>query len=631
MKKLFLSLIFIMILILNVNAADCIVKEGDCVIFGKYNSEDIVWRVVGETDEEYLLMTENIIDVKSFDVASSRWGTSSLRQWLNSSDGFLSEENFTESELAILRSYTYKTALNDSFIAEAVSGTAVHIYSSGTQGFFNNYNMAFADASSDKVFIPSVADIENILNNPRTFGVDFSLAIPSAELYKRVGTLHPKMHRDGGWYYWLRDAMYGADNNVRCVYPDGIVSFQDVTDDGIGLRPMCCIDKSTLGIASGDGSETSPYRINNTDYIMLYTDSNYGIADNSVNISISTNAADDCTVKVYQNGILAVDNAGENCNLTLLAEDNTFYAEVVDVNGVVKVTSEPIVIYGLSYTVISNSTKYNFDEEQIYSNCEWVDFGGEHGKGLVLASPPSTNKQISGGHFLTNKPGAYIDVDLRFDTMSSGEKIPFYLMAQPVGQFIKPIIIDKSGYLRINDVVSDGGTVMRLEEGRWYNFKIIVNDRENTITIAVDNSVLCKDVKIAFGFDYIQRLNISNLNYASSIENRMCIDNLHVASVDMNIDDICLQLYDAGNNKTQIILVNNGESELQAELILCAYSKTTDSVLDAVVVPVNLNSNGVLNSTITMNYTKSDDTYLKGILIKSLADLEPLLECAVTE
>lgn len=82
---------------------------GDYVEFGKLYGESILWRVIDLNDNGYLLFSEKIVEVRSFDAAtdtvredlyrqthgSNYWGTSSLREWLNS------EEQKTEFENAV--------------------------------------------------------------------------------------------------------------------------------------------------------------------------------------------------------------------------------------------------------------------------------------------------------------------------------------------------------------------------------------------------------------------------------------------------------------------------------------------------------------------------------------------------
>lgn len=622
MKKIASILLILVCLSFTANAESTVIKKGDYVSLGRYNGESIVWRAVDETDGEIVLMAEDVVALSSFDSSTSRFGTSSLREWLNSSSGFLSPQNFTEGELAILKPAAYTAALNDTYASQAVQGSAVHIYGSARDNFIKNYGSAFVDSLSDKIFIPSVADIHAINSNPAVFGASAAIASPTVGVCESLNESGNGIKQGGGWYYWLRDALFGADGYARCVLPEGIVSYQKTNEASVGVRPMCCADKSLLGISGGKGTKSEPYTLSDVSYIALFADSGYGIAENDVSIFVSTNSADIGTVNIYRNGTLAAEDVSGSCKIELLPEENVFTAQVVKSDGNVLLTSEPLVLYGLSYNVIATTASYDFNEKQIYSNCEWVDDDAEHGKAIVLASPPRTNMQIGVGHFLTKKPCAYVDVDLRFDTMSSGEKIPFYIMVQPVGQFIKPIIIDKNGYLRINDAASSAS--MKLEEGKWYNFKIIVDDEQNTLTVAVDNVVLCKDAKIAVEFEYTQRMNISNLNYASSIENRMAIDNLVAVSADKYTAELVLRLYEVSGGDTQIVIINNLSEHIDGDLVLCAYDTAADAVNGALITPVSLDSGAMLNTTLKTSAIKNENTRLKGVILKDFLSLVPI-------
>lgn len=73
-------------------------NKGDSFVFGKIYGEEIIWKVIAD-GENFLVWSENAICFRPFDKKSSDWQTSDLREWLNSEDGFLSEENFTSTEM----------------------------------------------------------------------------------------------------------------------------------------------------------------------------------------------------------------------------------------------------------------------------------------------------------------------------------------------------------------------------------------------------------------------------------------------------------------------------------------------------------------------------------------------------
>lgn len=73
-------------------------KKGDCFAFGKIYGEDIIWAIVVD-GENPLAWSEYAVCFRPFDEKSSDWQISDLREWLNSENGFLSEENFTSTEM----------------------------------------------------------------------------------------------------------------------------------------------------------------------------------------------------------------------------------------------------------------------------------------------------------------------------------------------------------------------------------------------------------------------------------------------------------------------------------------------------------------------------------------------------
>lgn len=70
-------------------------RIGDQIEFGQHDGNPVLWNVIDiDDDGNPLLFSRNILEWKAFDassveagsVGSSRWSTSTLRQWLNSED-----------------------------------------------------------------------------------------------------------------------------------------------------------------------------------------------------------------------------------------------------------------------------------------------------------------------------------------------------------------------------------------------------------------------------------------------------------------------------------------------------------------------------------------------------------------
>lgn len=608
-----------------VHAENTLVKTGDYINFGKYDGENIIWRVVEEDEYGLILLSENILEIKAFDSNSARWGTSSLRQWLNSENGFLSKQNFSEGERAVLFSHTYKTVLNDSLSSDSSSGEAVHLYNRFVESALKNYDNAYAETLSDKVFLPSVSDIENISSNIYVLGVNNVISSPSVKMWEKYKTSYENMKKTGGWYYWLRDSMFGSGERNRCVFPDGSVGYGQSSSLDIGIRPMCCIDKATFGVVSGKGTKDAPYQIGNTDYIAIYSNGDYGMAGNTAEITVSTNYSGTYRVDIYNNNNIITSGVNNKFDVSLQKAENIFTAKLIDDDGNVVATSQPLTIYGLAYNEIKSVYNNDFNESLNSNVLEWVDIDEERGKAALLKAPVQKNNTLSIARYPSKKPCAYIDVDLRFDTMFTCEKIPIHLAMEPSGELMKPISIDRNGYLSLNHISVDSGIKMKLNEGQWYNFKVLIDQNEHTMTVAVDNVVLCKDAPLSVKFDYVDRATITNINYSSPTENYIYIDNLYVASVDKYKDDISLCLYDMGNNRTQVIVINNLTEPVDAELILCSYDKESNEMLDVLRTPISLEKEEIYSTTFTMDYTKSENNYLYGFIWKDFDVLEPLI------
>lgn len=628
MKRLIKLICFSIILLISipfsVQAGNTLVKTGDYISFGKYNGENIIWRVVEETDYGLVLLSENVLEIKELDSDSARWGTSSVRQWLNSENGFLSEQNFSEDEQSVLFSHTYKTLLNDSLISASSSGNSVHLYNRFAENVLKNYDNAYAETLSDKVFLPSVKDIEKINSDIYVFGINKVISKPSTKMWEKYKTNYKDIKKSGGWYYWLRDSMFGNGERNRCVFPDGTVGYSPSSSSHIGIRPMCCIDKATFGIVSGKGDEDDPYHIGNTDYIAIYSNGDYGMAGNTVEITVSTNYSGPYTVEIYNGSNIIASGVNDKLDISLQKAENVFIAKLIDGNGNTVATSQPLTIYGLAYNEIKKVYSNDFNESLNSSVLEWVDIDEERGKAALLKAPAKKNNTLSIGRYPAKKPCAYIDVDLRFDTMFTCEKIPMHFSMEPSGELMKPISIDRNGYLSLNHIAVGSGNKIKLNEGQWYNFKVLIDQDEHTMTVAVDNVVLCKDAPLSVEFDYIDYVTITNINYSSATENYIYIDNLYVASVDKYKDEISLYLYDMGNNRTQVILVNNLGEPIEGELILCSYDKKSNQVLDVLITPVNIEKEKIYSQTFTMGYSKSEDNYLNGFILRGFDTLEPL-------
>lgn len=79
--SIILGTILGLILIFSISKPIFTSKE---ITFGNYNGKDIVWQIIDETDDRYLLITKEPISINKFDIDNSNyWVDSSIRKMLN--------------------------------------------------------------------------------------------------------------------------------------------------------------------------------------------------------------------------------------------------------------------------------------------------------------------------------------------------------------------------------------------------------------------------------------------------------------------------------------------------------------------------------------------------------------------
>ena len=159
-------------------------KPGDKIQFGHYEQdaipqdgkEPISWLVLAEKDGRFLLLSEKVLDVRSFNASGGKtgWATSSIRRWLN---GDFYEEAFDENEAYLV----IKTKV------EASNNPAV-----GTSGG--------AD-TNDRVFLLGYNDLIWIAENGSEDLIDGLYASPTSYAVRQGAEKH---YQYGTCCWWLR-------------------------------------------------------------------------------------------------------------------------------------------------------------------------------------------------------------------------------------------------------------------------------------------------------------------------------------------------------------------------------------------------------------------------------------------
>ena len=314
MKKRLLSLIITLAMMMSfvpVTAnASMNISIGQYVQMGTYYGEPILWRCVDIDENGPLMLSDKILCIKAFDAyysknnttgshsrssrrqfgCSNYWGDSNMRSWLNSTAsagkvewlcgnppvkeallnghnaydkeaGFLS--NFTQSERNAMKAVSQKSLLSYPEIdaGMATTGTAQHSYNSDIKDVVQNYDTAYAEYITDKMFLMDVKQVNEVYNNGNILGEDYYIGEPTAQCVANSEYKCSSLKTGNKWCYWLRSPSSGHYNNVRFV-DTGDMGVISVSAYGYsaGVRPAFYLNLSS-SIKSGLGTASSPYTI----------------------------------------------------------------------------------------------------------------------------------------------------------------------------------------------------------------------------------------------------------------------------------------------------------------------------------------------------------------------------------
>ncbi|MHB1484476.1 MAG: DUF6273 domain-containing protein [Saccharofermentanales bacterium] len=294
------------------------IETGDYIKMGRYYNEPILWRCVDTDDNGLLMLADRILTIKAFDAAgnhkyldgtaqpdgdarikygSNLWETSNLRSWLNSTaaagkvtwpdgcppvksglrnnlneyaneKGFLASGNFTESERNAILSVTQKSMLDGLDAVKLQTGGTENYakdisstpYMKNLLSVLQNYDIAFFQNVTDRIFIPDVKQLNNIYRNKSILGEDYYIGKPTQKLidnaeYKDTTFLLTTKY----WYYWLRTPQPQAASWVQIVSSKGVYC-DSANDFYVGVRPAFYMNPAAviLKYAAGN-SKANPY------------------------------------------------------------------------------------------------------------------------------------------------------------------------------------------------------------------------------------------------------------------------------------------------------------------------------------------------------------------------------------
>ena len=272
----------------NVTKTKTQVNLGDYMILGKYNGKDIVWRCVSIDDSGTLMLADNIIDTLPYDAktndnnrskshsrnnnrdnrGSNYWKDSNMRSWLNSTAvagevkwlcgnppregsvngnaydqkaGFLND--FSKAEIAAMKNVTQRSIVSHpeyNLGFHDGEGRSDLEFNTDIENVANNFNSAYGENSTEKVFLLDVQQVNKVWKNFGNYYI--------ARNEQRVA-----------WPYWLRTPVTTCNHLMRYVESNGSVGKEYPMTAYMGVRPAFYLDSDYYVTTAGNGSATNPY------------------------------------------------------------------------------------------------------------------------------------------------------------------------------------------------------------------------------------------------------------------------------------------------------------------------------------------------------------------------------------
>lgn len=314
----------------GVSLYSTVAEVGAYYQMGTYRGKPILWRCVDIDENGPLMLSDKVLCYKAFDGAgsvesgshgrgptgiiekilpntstrisvankyraeygSNYWGDSNIRDWLNSDaeegkvvwscgnapndysmwyhrDGYETEagflNDFTPSECSAIRVVTQKQLLDGREYSNTPNEDR-HIYNRDIENFLQNYDNAYSETTTDKIFL---LDIKQLYNVYKTFGKDICIvyATEEAKGNSHYGTSTIWLLRSPADIDPMNSYYKEPGVHVRCVswtasanrgllvYVDRAKAYQP----DYGIRPAFYLNLSSAIIKGGNGTEISPY------------------------------------------------------------------------------------------------------------------------------------------------------------------------------------------------------------------------------------------------------------------------------------------------------------------------------------------------------------------------------------
>lgn len=293
MKKL-IKIIIVFSIVANLGIPNTLVyatsniEVGDYIEFGTYESEELVWQVIGfDLNGNAILWSNYVIELLAYDAAesgisgsglsssdkygSNRFSDSNIKEWLNSDSTYVQYSTTRPSEEAIVSfesfdddsaqgSYDRKAGflsgfsqlekeqlVNRDYMTKYVSNNIDNNFTYSIGRLEEAYrNLAIGNSLSDdsRVFLLSM---QELIEWPVKNGIELTKSLQGD---------------DHSQYYWLRTPDGKNFKTVMSIDHAGNVFKTDANYAQTGVVPAISINTSLTPMLSGLGTLKNPYKLN---------------------------------------------------------------------------------------------------------------------------------------------------------------------------------------------------------------------------------------------------------------------------------------------------------------------------------------------------------------------------------
>lgn len=272
-------------------------KIGDYILFGKYNNERILWRVINiDESGSPLLFMENVITIKSYDTrgaahenpervkfGSNYWENSNIRQWLNAENqisqwmqnppsnenvfessnsydkepGFLCDNNFSPEEKKLILKKTNRVLVSKIDTGMKIGGNELLKSVRNLETAYKNYDDAYYMEVSDRVRLISIKELYEYVYK-RGYN---TYRKPTEQALEQNTEKEMNLTTNDYCAYWLRDPDAESSYQAYTAYLDlELSSFYGTYFGRQGIAACLNLDENTVA-ASGTGDYNNPYSI----------------------------------------------------------------------------------------------------------------------------------------------------------------------------------------------------------------------------------------------------------------------------------------------------------------------------------------------------------------------------------